>query len=114
MTNRYRVLLPLTVTVTEGDFVQYEEFDHEFTEEDERTNLDSGLLEIVPRRYKVIGESDVFETPPGETFERAIPVGQEQLLFAGGHIQRVGGPRSEPAPAPEPEPVKKAAKKAAS
>lgn len=102
MTNRYRVLLPLTVTVTEGDFVQHEEFEHEFTEEDEDTNVASGLLEIVPRRYKVVGESDVFETPPGETFERAIPLGQEQLLFAGGHIERVDDERD-----PEPAPPKK-------
>lgn len=106
MPNRYRVAsapagwpdnLPFAVQTTDGRYEVGDEFEHEFSEEEERENLDSGLLVLLPRRYRIVGESDVFETPPGEEFERAIPLGQERLLFAGGHIERVE---------PEPEPAK--------
>jgi hypothetical protein len=99
--NRYRVRrspdgwpesLPFTLQLPDGNYGVGEEFDYEFTEEDERSNLDSGLLEIVPRTYKVMGGSDVYETKPGETFDAAIPVGIEALLYAGGHIERVDEP----------------------
>jgi hypothetical protein len=92
---RYRVLLPLAVQPREGgSYTQHEEFDAELTEDEETENVRSGLLEIVPQRYRVIGGSDVYETPPGEEFERALPLGNEALLIEGGHIERV----TEPAP----------------
>lgn len=95
--NRYRVLLPLAVHVPGGSFEQFEQFDHEFSEEDEATNLASGLLEIVPRTYRVVGSSEVDGHAPGETFEAGIPLARESLLFAGGHIERVDDePPSEP------------------
>lgn len=87
--NRYRVLLPLAVHLPDGTYEQGDEFDHEFSEEDEATNLDSGLLEIVPRTYRNVGTSQVDGHDPGETFQAAIPRGREALLFAGGHIEPV-------------------------
>lgn len=90
--NRYRVLLPLTVHTEDGSYTQGEEFEKEFTVDEEAANLASGLLEIVPREYKVAGTSVVFEHQPGETFLAAIPKGQEELLL-GYHLERV-----EPAP----------------
>jgi hypothetical protein len=95
--NRYRVMLPLVVHTQDGSYEQHEEFDHTFTEEEEAANLKSGLLEIVPRRYKVIGGSDVYETPPGREFEAALPIGNEALLIEGGHIERVEAKPAKPA-----------------
>jgi hypothetical protein len=90
---RYRVLLPVKVQPREGgSYEQFEEFETDFSEEEETANLASGLLEIVPHRYKVVGGSDVYETPPGEEFEAAIPIGNEALLIEGGHIERVDQP----------------------
>lgn len=94
--SRYKVMLPLVVHTEDGSYEQFEEFEKEFSEEDEATNLDSGLLEIVPRDYRVIGGSNVLGANPGETLTAAIRIGQERLLTEGGHIERV-----------EPEPVKK-------
>jgi hypothetical protein len=93
--NRYRVRLPLLVHTEDGSYSQGEEFEKEFSEEDERTNLESGLLAIVPRKYKVISDSVVHDTQPGGEFEAAIPVGQEALLVAVGHIERVDKPVKE-------------------
>jgi uncharacterized protein (DUF2344 family) len=96
--NRYRVRLPLTVHLPGGTYEQGDEFDHEFTEEDEDRNVASGLLEIVPRTYKVVGVSVVDGHQPGETFAAAIPLGREALLTAGGHIERVQSSKSTPQP----------------
>lgn len=101
--NRYKVVkaqegwpkkLPYRLGVPghDTDYGIGEEFEHEFAEADEAANLASGLLEIVPRDYKIVGGSHVFETPPGETITRAIPQGQEALLIEGGHIERVEKP----------------------
>ncbi len=87
MSNTYKVLLPILVN---GEHKQGDVFEHEFdTPADEQTSLQSGLLEIVPRTYKVIGGSRVHDTDPGGEFEAALPMGQESLLIAGGHIERV-------------------------
>lgn len=87
--NRYRVLPPLLVHTDNASYAQGEEFDHEFSVEDEATNLASGLLELLPRTYRVIGGSEVHGAKPGETFTMSIPLGQEALLVQGGHIERV-------------------------
>jgi hypothetical protein len=88
--NTYKVLLPLQVDTREGgSFKQGEEFETEFTVDEEEANLANGLLEIVPQRYKVIGGSRVYDTAPGDEFERAMTLGQEQLLIEGGAIERV-------------------------
>ena len=100
MSNTYRVLLPLLV---DGEHKQGDVFEKEFdTPEDEEANLRSGLLEIVPRTYKVVGGSKVSDTDPGSEFEGAYTMGQESMLIAGGHIERV-----------KEKPVKQAAKKGA-
>jgi hypothetical protein len=90
--NRYRNRLPLLVHTEDGSYAQGEEFDKEFTVEEERENLSSGLLEIVPRKYRVIGDSEVFEikaTADDPTFEAAFPIENEAALIQAGHIERV-------------------------
>lgn len=82
--NRYRVMLPILV---DGEHGQGDEFEKELSEEEEATNLASGLLEIVPKRYRVVGTSRVHETDPGEEFEAALLLGQERMLIEGGHIE---------------------------
>lgn len=88
--NRYRVMLPLLVN---GEHKQGDVFDHEFTEEEEMANLTSGLLEIVPRKYKVVGGSEVYGTQPGDEFEMALTIGQEAHLVNAGHVERVAEPK---------------------
>jgi hypothetical protein len=93
MSRRYRVMLPLLVHTEDGSYAQGEEFEKEFTEDEETENLKSGLLELVPLKYKVIGESRVHDTNPGDEFEAAIGIGQEALLIAGGHVELVEPPK---------------------
>lgn len=102
--NRYRNLLPLLIN---GEHGQGDVFDLELSEADEADNLASGLLEIVPATYKVTGESRVFDTEPGGTFQRALTVGQEGLLVKGGFIERLP---DEPLPE-KPEPASKSRRK---
>lgn len=116
---RYKVLLPLTVHVEEGAFVQGDEFEHEFSVEDEWENVDSGLLGLVPETYEVIGDSiievNLIEAPaarsvdpvtlkelptrrvvqPGDVFRAAIPLAREEQLR--NHIRRVVQPPANPA-----------------
>jgi hypothetical protein len=90
---RYRVLLPLKVQPREGgSYEQHDEFDSDFTQDEETENVRSGLLAIVPSRYRVIGGSVVHDTPPGGEFAAALPMGNEALLIEGGHIERVDKP----------------------
>lgn len=62
-------------------------FERDFTVTEERDALDSGLLELVPRTYRVL--SDNYAVPEGETFEAALLIENEAALIAGGHIERV-------------------------
>ena len=71
-------------------------FEHDFTVSDERDWLDSGLLELVPRPYKVLSDN-YGAGAQGEQVELALPVEIEAALISGGHIERV-------------EPAKKAVK----
>lgn len=64
-------------------------FEREFTPTEERDWLTSGLLEIVPRSYRVL--SDNYERPQGEVFEAAFLVELEAALISGSHIERVDG-----------------------
>jgi hypothetical protein len=91
----YKVLLPLRVHTEDGSYGQGETFEKEFTEDEERANLESGLLELQPSKYKVAGSSEVDGHAQGEEFEAAIPLGREALLIEGGHIERV---EKKPAP----------------
>jgi hypothetical protein len=102
---RYKNLLPLLVHTEEGSYKQGEVFEKEFSAEDEAENLASGLLELQPSTYRVIGGSEVDGVAPGEEFEAAISIGREALLIEGGHIERV-----EEKPKPAPKSKKKEAK----
>jgi hypothetical protein len=87
---RYRVLLPVKVQPREGgSYEQHEEFETSFTQDEETENVRSGLIEIVPVHYRVIGGSTVHDTAPGGEFAAALPMGNEALLIQGGHIERV-------------------------
>jgi len=92
---KYKNLLPLLVHTEVGSYKQGETFEKDFTAEDELENVNSGLLEIVPQTYKVVGESRVHDTEPGEEFTAALLLGNEQALVEGGHIEVV---REKPAP----------------
>lgn len=83
MTNTYRALTPAAVAA-------YDEgvFDRDFTPVEERDALNSGLIELVPRKYRVLsnnfaaGEQD-------SVIEAAYLVEIEHALIQGGHIERV-------------------------
>lgn len=92
MSNSYRVLLPLAVHTADGSYTQGETFSMDYTPEEEADVLafrGGGLLEIVPSKYKVVGPNRVFETEPGEEFEAALTIGQQQHLIDSGQIERV-------------------------
>ena len=61
-------------------------------------------------RYRVVGTHEVLGHAPGESFEADLDPVQERRLIAGGHIARVGRPRSPvahkgpPAPTPPDDP----------
>jgi hypothetical protein len=63
-------------------------FEREFTATEERDWLNSGLLELVPRAYKVLS-NNFNAAKQGEHFEGSFPVELEAALIQGGHIERV-------------------------
>jgi hypothetical protein len=83
MTNTYRALTPAAVAVyAEGVF------ERDFTPSEEQDALNSGLIELVPRKYRVL--SNNFEAGAQDSeIEAAYPVEIEQALLTGGHIERV-------------------------
>lgn len=99
MSNTYRALTPAAQAAFSVGV-----FEAEFTPSEEKDWLDSGLLELVPRTYRVL--SDNFEVPKDELFERAYLKEPESALIGAGHIERVDEPEEptedEPAEA-EPE-----------
>lgn len=105
---RYEVLLPLLVHTEDGSYAQHEIFEKDFSAEDEAENVSSGLLGIVPIQYKVIGESEVYEHKPGETFELALPLGNEQQL--ADQLENMGYTEKLPEPKKAPARKKKEAK----
>jgi len=96
--NIYRVTGPRPVL----DHEPGTEFEHGFTDAEERDLLDGGRIVIIPRRYQVVGTSRVHETDPGGTFLGAYGVDQEAALLEGGHIERVAAQPPKTKPAPEP------------
>ncbi len=87
--NRYKVRLPVLVN---GEFGQGDEFDYEFTVDEEKANVESGLLEIVPRPYRVLVDTEVHGvrgTDEDPTFLAGMLIEQEAALVTGGHIERV-------------------------
>lgn len=83
MSNTYRAKTPAAI----GAFAAGV-FEREFTPMEERDWLDSGLLELVPRTYRVL-TNNYSAAAQGETFQAALLVEQEAALIQGGHIERV-------------------------
>jgi hypothetical protein len=83
MTNTYRALTPAAIAA-------YDEgvFERDFTPVEEKDALDSGLIELVPRKYKVLSNNFAAGDQDSE-IEAAYLVEIEQALIAGGHIERV-------------------------
>lgn len=84
--SRYRALRD--VAIPPDAYAEGDEFDVDLSWGDEDAHVALGNIEIIPATYKVIGEQPVFDTWPGDTFTRAVPIGQEQLLL-GSHIELV-------------------------
>jgi len=91
MSRRYKVLLPLTVHTEDGSYTQGEEFDKDFTPAEELENVRSGLLEIVPQKYRtLIGEVHGVKAEDDDpTFEAAMFIENEAALVQAGTIERV-------------------------
>lgn len=81
---RYRIGADLAFGGKAGDVVELE-----LSPEEEADHLAAGRLELLERRYRVIGLTEVCETRPGQTFVASLPAWQEQALIAGGHIEIV-------------------------
>jgi hypothetical protein len=91
---KYKVLLPLLVHTEDSSYGQGEVFEKEFeSPEDEAANLDSGLLELQPLKYRNVGGSTVHGVEPGEEFELPLRMGEEKALLEGGHIELVEEPK---------------------
>jgi hypothetical protein len=69
-------------------------FEREFTAVQEKDALDAGLLEIVPRTYKVLS-NNFAEGAQGDEVQLALLVEQESALLQGGHIERVDKPATK-------------------
>lgn len=72
-----------------------EEFEAEYTVDQEADYLSTGRLEIVPRPYKVIGTSRIFEgshasegANPGDILIAALPIERERWHLDGGRLER--------------------------
>lgn len=84
--NTYRALTTAAVAAfAEGVF------EHDFTAIQEKDALDAGLLEIVPRTYKVMS-NNFAEGAQGTEVQLVLLVEQESALLQGGHIERVDKP----------------------
>lgn len=86
--NRYKVTDKAPVL----DWAKGDEFEHEFSADEEAFYLDNGFLELLPIRYKNVGGSRLIlagdkVAEPGDEFEAAFPQRQELLL--GSHLERV-------------------------
>lgn len=74
---------------SDTDYGVGDEFDADLTADQERDNLGSGLLEIVPQTYRVLTDTRVYDTAKGGTFKAALYQENEAALLAGGHIELV-------------------------
>lgn len=89
MSNTYRATSEAGVAAFEEDV-----FERDLTVIEEKDALDSGLLELVPRTYRVL--SDNYAHPQGEEFDAAFRIETEAALISGGHIKRVDKQSAEP------------------
>lgn len=97
MTNTYKATSPAAVAAFDDGV-----FERDFTPSEEKDWLDSGLLVLVPRKYKVL--SNNFEAgKQGDEIEAAYLIEIEQAHLQGGHLERV-----------DPKPAKKKAEAAGS
>lgn len=83
MTNTYRALTPAATAAYDKGV-----FERDFTAAEERDVLNSGLLELVPRKYRVLSNNFAAGEQDSE-IEAAYLVEIEQALIQGGHIERV-------------------------
>lgn len=83
MTNTYKATSPAAVAAFAAGV-----FERDFTPTEEQDWLNSGLLELVPRKYKVLSNNFSAGAQNSE-IDAAYPVEIEQALIQGGHIQRV-------------------------
>ncbi len=91
MSNTYRATSPAAVAAFEDGV-----FEREFTPSQEQDWLRSGLLELVPRTYKVL--SNRYEAgKQGDVVKLALLVETESALIQGGHIERVDKPAAKAA-----------------
>jgi len=88
--NTYKALSPAAQAAFEEGV-----FERDFTPAEEQDWLASGLLELVPRTYRVLS-NNYAAAEQGDTFEATFLVGQESALIEGGHIERVDKPESKP------------------
>lgn len=89
MTNTYRALTPAAVAA-------YDEgvFDLDLSPSQERDLLDAGLVELVPRKYRVL--SNNFAAGKQDTvIEAAYLVEIEQAYLNGGHLERIDPPATK-------------------
>lgn len=95
MTNTYRALTPSG----EARFAKGV-FEAEFSATEESDWLQSGVLELVPRQYRVLHDRFTIDGRPVDAvLTAAFPQEIEAALVSGGHLERV-----DPAP---PNPPKK-------
>jgi hypothetical protein len=71
-------------------------FEHDFTPDGEQDALNSGLLELVPRKYKVLS-NNFAAGEQGSEIEAAYPMEIEQAYLTGGHLERINPPTEKPA-----------------
>ena len=91
MTNSYRALSPQAVAMfAEGVF------DADFEAAEEKDHLDSGLLELVPRKYKVLSNNFSGGLMGGE-YRAGLLKDIEAALIQGGHLQRDDAPAAKKA-----------------
>ena len=88
MSNTYKATSPAAVAAF-ADGV----FERDFTASEEKDWLDSGLIELVPRTYRVLS-NNYSAAEQGQTFEGALLVEIEAALIQGGHIERVDKPKA--------------------
>lgn len=89
--NTYRATTPAAVAAF-ADGV----FERDFTPTEEKDWLDSGLLELVPRQYRVL-TNNYAAAAQGELIDLSLLVENEAALIQGGHIERVDKPAKKKA-----------------
>jgi hypothetical protein len=96
MANTYCALTPAAVAAFEDGV-----FERDFSPSEEKDWIDSGLIALVPRTYKVLS-NNYAAAKQGETFDGSFLVEIEAALIQGGHIERVGEVKPKTKKAAEP------------